>query len=170
MPFCSAPAHKETAEVDDGGTIPQQMNRWLRRILLTCSLAQMLAAVGLTIRGMFALDAYASDCTLVINMWEGVGIQRNTIGFSYAKNLDSGLFSLQLDYSFSWEAMVPAIRKYPTDVSVWIPHWLPFIAGAAYPTAVWLRHRRRKKDVGFPVEVSANEPRVEASQARTSPR
>ena len=45
----------------------RKMKRWLPRILLTCSLTLMLAAVGLTIRGMFWNDFYLSNSFVAEN-------------------------------------------------------------------------------------------------------
>ena len=136
------------------------MKRWIWRILMGCSIGLMLAAVGLTIRGIFAHDVGVIHMFAMTNLRYGAIYQADAAWLTFAH---PGYMSLETDPQFSWTLMVPRLAR--EGGAIWMPHWILFTVGTAYPTFAWLRRRRRKKNVGFPVEEVG--PRTCGEQSRT---
>ena len=123
------------------------MKRWIRRILLSLSIALMVAAVGLTLRGFFVTDVYVSNSFIVMSRLSGAGVDRTWRGSSYADlfMMELGWTSVLPDVAFwtgfdfvTGQGFLPTASFRPTGF--WIPHWIVFLLGGAWPGSLWLRH------------------------------
>ena len=133
------------------------MKRWIRRILMGCSIALMIIASLLCVRGFIVEELLVYRWLEIENNRVGVGFDTN--GRDHWGGGDH-LFLVRQPPNFriGLRERWPEARSYQRQRPLWIPHWVSIIVGAAYPTFVWLRHRkpRVRRKVGFPIETRRN--------------
>ena len=136
------------------------MKRWIRCILLTCSIALTVAAALFWARGNFGTEAISANGVRISN-----GRHRLLLTWWTDARFSNVHFYSHMASSHDITQFLPQVTVFGTQRKVSMPHWIAMAMGAAFPAYVWLRHRSRKAAAGFPVEEVG--PRVAGDPCRS---
>ena len=127
------------------------MRRWIWRILFTCSIALVVLAVGLTIRGFFIEDTLGVSSIRVANSrWSlivAIFADANGIHWSSEPPREMG-------YGY-FEPTPSTGRYWDESIGLNLPHWMLLAIGGLSSMVSWCVIEGGRRVFGFPVAVSA---------------